>query len=118
MEKLQVKTFSRPDEVREFENGQLELVKVNGSVIGRATLQPGWKWSEHVKPIANTKLCEAPHFQYQVSGVLKWILEDGSEVLTNAGTVVKAAAGHDAEVVGDEPVVVVDFQGMIEYAKR
>lgn len=81
-------------------------------------IRPGWKWSAHVKPIAKTDLCEAPHFQYQVSGVLKWILEDGSETVTKAGDVVRAGAGHDAEVVGNEAVVVVDFQGMASYAQQ
>ena len=116
--KLQVKNFSKPDEVREFPKGRLELVKLNGSLVGKATLQPGWKWSADVKPIAKTRLCEAPHFQYQVSGTLKWILEDGSETVTKAGDVVNAAAGHDAEVVGGEAVVVVDFQGMVDYARQ
>jgi hypothetical protein len=116
--KLQIKNFSKPDEVREFTNGRLELVKLNGSIVGKATLQPGWKWSKDVKPVAKTDLCEAPHFQYQVSGQLKWKLEDGSEPVTKAGDVVMAGAGHDAEVVGNEAVVVVDFQGMSAYAQK
>ena len=115
--KLQIKSFTKPDEVRDFPRGRLELVKIDGSVVGKAVLQPGWKWSNDVKPIAKTKLCEAPHFQYQVSGALKWILEDGSEAVTYSGDVVNAAAGHDAEVLGNEPVIVVDFQGMAAYAK-
>jgi len=116
--KLQIKNFSKADEVRDFPHGRLELVKLNGSIVGKATLQPGWKWSTDVKPIAKTDLCEAPHFQYQVSGTLKWILEDKSEATTRAGDVVMAGAGHDAEVVGNEPVVVVDFQGMNVYAQK
>ena len=60
------KNFSSPDETRTFEHGLVELVDIAGTQIGRITLQPGWRWSEHVKPIAGTDLCEAPHFQYHV----------------------------------------------------
>ena len=62
-----LKNFSKPDEVREFPKGKVELVNINGAMIGRATFQPGWVWSESVQPLVNTKSCEAPHFQYHVS---------------------------------------------------
>jgi quercetin dioxygenase-like cupin family protein len=117
LEKVIVKNFAKPDEVRNFEKGKLELVKVNGSVIGKGTFEPGWKWSEHVKPLAKTNLCEAPHFQYVVSGVMRLVTADGGEYTIKAGDVIKIGAGHDAWVIGNEPVVVVDFQGMADYAK-
>jgi hypothetical protein len=114
----EVKNFAKPDEVREFPNGKLELVKIGGATVGRATLQPGWKWSTSVQPLAKTKSCEASHFQYHVSGVLMVKMDDGSVLECKAGDVSLLPMGHDAWVVGNEPVVVVDFQGMIDYAKQ
>ena len=73
------KNPNSPDEVRKFTNGQIELVKIGGGVVGRATFQPGWKWSNDVKPIAGTELCQAPHFGYQISGRMRVVMADGSE---------------------------------------
>lgn len=86
-------------------------------MIGRATLEPGWKWSTSVQPIAKTKSCEAPHFQYHISGTLAVLMDDGTRFEIKAGDVSLIPTGHDAWVIGDEPVVVVDFQGMVDYAK-
>ena len=69
----------KPDEVREFPKGRVELLQVGGVSIGRATFEPGWKWSTSVMPLAKTKSCEAPHFQYHVSGTLKVVMDDGQE---------------------------------------
>ena len=76
MDKAEVKSFGLPDEVREFPHGRLELLDVGGAIVGRAVPEPGWRWSTSVQPIAGTKSCEAPHFQYHVSGVLrvKWMM--------------------------------------------
>jgi hypothetical protein len=117
MKKAELKSFGKPDEVREFPKGRLELIKVGGATVGRAILEPGWKWSTSVQPIAKTKSCEAPHFQYHVSGVLKVLMDDGSEFECKPGDVSLLPSGHDAWVVGDAPVVVIDFQGMVDYAK-
>ena len=117
MEKADLKSFGKPDEVREFPDGRLELIKIGGATIGRAVFKPGWKWSKSVQPLVKTKSCEAPHFQYHVSGVLKVIMDDGSEYDCKPGDVSLFPSGHDAWVVGDESVVVVDFQGMLDYAK-
>ena len=116
-EKAEYKNFGKPDEVREFPKGKVELLNVGGRVIGRATLQPGWRWSVSVQPLVNTKSCEAPHFQYQVSGVMKVKTDAGEEFELLPGDVSSLPAGHDAWVVGNEPVVTVDFQGMADYAK-
>jgi hypothetical protein len=113
----EVRNFGKPDEVREFPKGRLELVKIGGATVGRAVLQPGWRWATSVKPIAKTKSCQAPHLQYHVSGVLRIKMDDGSEFDARAGDVCSIPPGHDAWVVGNEPVVVVDFQGMVDYAK-
>ncbi len=115
---LEVKSLNTPDEVRTFDKGRLEIIDIDGRKIGRATFLPGWKWSESVKPLAKTKSCEAPHFQYHVSGTLRVKTDDGKEKDCKAGDVSMLGSGHDAWVVGNEPVVVVDFQGMVDYAKK
>ncbi len=115
---LEVKSLDSPDEVRTFEKGKLELVKIGKATIGRAVLEPGWKWSEHVKPIAKTKSCLAPHFQYHVSGTLHVVMDDSTEKDIKAGEISLIPPGHDGWVVGDEPVILVDFQGMLDYAKQ
>lgn len=117
MKKMETKSFGVPDEVRKFDKGKVELVKIGGATIGRAVFEPGWKWSTSVKPIVNTRSCEAPHFQYHVSGTIKVLMDDGTEKELKAGDVSLLPSGHDAWVVGNEPVVVVDFQGMVDYAK-
>lgn len=114
----EIKSFEKADEVRNFPNGKLEVVHVGGKEIGRAILQPGWQWSTSIKPIAQTESCEAPHFQYHVSGVLKVRMDSGEEYELRAGDVSMLKPGHDAWVVGNEPVVLVDFQGMRNFAKK
>ncbi len=86
-------------------------------MIGLLTLEPGWHWSQHVKPIAKTQWCEAPHFQYQLSGCLHVVMSDGTEFDTMKGQVSWLPSGHDAWVVGDESVVLVDWSGAKHYAK-
>ncbi len=115
--KPELRSFSESDEIRFFPKGKLEIIIIGGVVVGRATLEPGWQWSISVKPSAGTKSCEAPHLQYHVAGVLKVLMDDGTEMECRPGDVSLLPMGHDAWVVGDEPVVLVDFQGMAEYAK-
>jgi hypothetical protein len=117
MSKAEVKGFGKPDEVREFPKGRLELVTIGGATVGRAILEPGWRWSTSVKPLAGTESCEAPHFQYHVAGVLKVVMDNGAEFECRPGDLSLLPSGHDAWVVGTEPVIIVDFQGMIDYAK-
>jgi len=118
MEKMEVKNLGAPEETRVFDKGKVELVKIGGKMIGRATFQPGWKWSDSVKPLAKTESCEAPHLQYHVSGTLRVRLDAGTVKDLRPGDISMLPSGHDAWVVGNEPVVVVDFQGMIDYAKK
>jgi hypothetical protein len=117
MNQHELKHFAQPDEVRQFAKGRVDFVKIGGAGVGRATLQPGWRWSSSVQPIAQTKSCEAAHFQYHLSGVLRVRMNDGTEFDCTAGDISLIPPGHDAWVVGSEPVVVVDFQGMLDYAK-
>jgi len=115
--KAEQKSFGTPDETRSFEHGKVDLLQIGDSEIGRLTLQPGWRWSDHVKPLAGTDLCEAPHFQYHVSGRLHVQMVDGAEFEVGPGEVTALPQGHDAWVVGDEPVVLVDWWGASNYAK-
>jgi ethanolamine utilization protein EutQ (cupin superfamily) len=118
IEKLQKKSLSRPDETRSFEKGRVELVTVNDVTFGRAALQPGWKWSTCVKSLAHTESCQAAHLQYHISGRLHVVMDDGSELEFGPGDVSYLPPGHDAWVVGNDPVVVVDISGMRDYAKH
>lgn len=106
------------DEVRKFPNGQIEITNFGGETVGRATFNPGWKWSKDVKPIAGTELCQAPHFGYQVSGTMHIVMADGTEVDMGPGDIAVIPPGHDAWVVGNEPVVLIDWHGASNYAKK
>lgn len=118
MQSTEHRTFGAPDETREFPNGRAEILRVGDSEIGRLILEPGWRWSTDVKPIAQTDSCLAPHFQYHVSGRLAIRMDDGAEFVAGPGDVTSLPSGHDAWVVGDDPVVVVDWFGASEYARH
>jgi hypothetical protein len=118
MAPMQKKTLSQPDELRTFEQGKLELVTLGGVTFGRATFQPGWRWSTALRPLAKTESCQAPHLQYHVAGRLHVVMDDGSEQEFLPGDVSLIPPGHDAWVVGQDPVVVIDISGMSQYAKN
>lgn len=118
MAAMEVKNFDSPDETRPFEGkGKAEVVNIGGQTVGRATFEPGWRWSENVKPIAGTDSCEVAHLAYCVSGRMKVFMTDGGEGECGPGDVVAIPPGHDAEIVGDEPCVLIDFGEFGEYAK-
>ncbi len=110
--------MNEPDETLNFDKGKLEAVQIGGGRVARALFQPEWRWSSSVKPIAKTERCEAPHFQYHISGTLHIVMDDGTEKDVKAGEVSLVSAGHDKWVVGNEPVVAIDFQGAIDYTKH
>ena len=112
------KRFSAADETRPLEKAKLELVKIGGGVVGKITLEPGWRWSTHLKPVVKTEWCEAPHFQYHLAGRLHVKMADGKEFEAGPGDVTLLPAGHDAWVVGNEPVVVVDWAGAGNWGKK
>ena len=119
MASMEVKNFDSPDETRSFEGkGQAEVLKIGGQVVGRATFEPGWKWSENVKPIAQTDSCQVSHLGYILSGRMRVRMDDGNETEVGPGDVMAIPPGHDAEVVGDEACVTLDFGEFGEYAKR
>jgi hypothetical protein len=119
MAEVEVKNFDSPDETRPFEGkGHADVVQVGGQPVARGTFEPGWKWSNNVKPIAGTESCQVSHIGYALSGRMKIYMDDGSEQEIGAGEAVAIPPGHDAEVIGDEPFVMVDFGEIQEYAKR
>ncbi len=89
-------TFDDPTETRTFPFGRVDLIDIGGSQIGRLTLEPGWRWSDHVKPLAGTDLCEAPHFQFHASGTLHVRMADGTDIVARPGDVTALPHGHDA----------------------
>lgn len=113
-------SLDSPEETRPFEGntGQLELVNLAAGPIGRATFLPGWRWSVNVKPIAQTDSCQASHMGYFVSGRMKVVMDDGEEMEYGPGDFGTMAPGHDAWILGEEPCVVIDWQGFSDYAKR
>jgi quercetin dioxygenase-like cupin family protein len=117
--KLVGKSLNSPDEVRSFEKGKIETVTLGESAvtIGRSTFEPGWSWEKCVKPIVKTNSCEAPHTSYIVSGRIRVVMDDGSQVEGGPGDAAIIPPGHNAWVVGDEPCVMIDFTGAKDYAK-
>ena len=116
---MEKKSINSPDEIRTFDKGKVELTTfTNGTTIDRITLEPGWSWEKCVKPIVKTNSCEAPHTQYIISGHIKVVMDDGSEEQFGPGDTAVIPSGHNAWVVGDEPVVAIDFAGLKNYAKE
>ncbi len=112
------KSLDKPDETREFPNGSGAMVTIGSTMLARTRMEPGWRWSNDVKPIAGTDLCMILHKGYCLSGTLNVQAEDGTEVQIGAGDGYVIEPGHDAWVVGDEPYVGLDFsEHMKEYAK-
>jgi hypothetical protein len=116
--KAECKHLSSPDEIRTFSKGRLEVVEVGGTSMGRGTFEPGWKWSECVKPIAQTSSCMAQHVGYVISGRMHVVMDDGRALEFGPGDAMSLPPGHDAWTLGNEPCVVVDFVGFENYAKR
>ena len=114
---VETRDFTAPDETRTPDKTKVELVNIAGGQIGRYTFQPGWRWSECIKPVVGTDSCQVEHIGYVVSGTLHVTHEDGSEGEAKPGDVYRIAPGHDGWVVGDEPAVFVEFQGAANYAK-
>lgn len=111
--------FDSADETRRFEDGKgrLDLLNTDSGPVGRAVFEPGWQWSQHIKPIAQTDSCEAAHVGYIVSGRLKIVMDDGESIEAQPGDFIQVDPGHDAWVLGDEPCVVLDWQGYGDFAK-
>ncbi|MET8753391.1 cupin domain-containing protein [Streptomyces sp. NPDC004667] len=113
------RSFDSADETRSFEGGKgrMDLLQTADGPVGRAVCEPGWKWSEHVKPLAGTDSCEAAHTGYVVSGRIQVVMDDGESSEFGTGDFLQIAPGHDAWVLGDEPCVVLDWTGYGNFAK-
>src|SRR5882672_6257716 len=109
---LDIKPLDNPDEVRPFadEKGAAHIVNLASGPVGRGVFEPGWKWSKHVKPIAGTESCQAPHLGYCISGRMHVVMDDGEEMEMGPGDFTIIPPGHDAWTVGNEPCVVIDWQ--------
>ena len=115
----EVKNFDSPDETRPFEGkGKADVLNIGGRNIGKAVFEPGWKWSENVKPIAGTDSCQVSHLGYCISGGMTVHMDDGTHLEIGPGDVFAIPPGHDAEVGGNEPCVSLDFGEFGDYAKR
>src|SRR5215207_7448579 len=116
---LEAKSLDSPDETRPLAagKGRVDIVQLGGVTVGRGVFEPGWRWSEHVKPIAGTESCQASHVGYVISGRMRIKMDDGTEREVGPGDAMVAAPGHDAWTVGDEACIALDFSGMADYAK-
>jgi hypothetical protein len=114
---LDVKRFDQPDEERVMELGRFELVTIGGTTVGRATYEPGWKWSTHVGTALGQRMCLVEHVGLVVSGRNRITMEDGRVIDVGPGDLFSVPPGHDSEVVGDEPYVSLHLLGAGAYAK-
>jgi hypothetical protein len=111
------KSFDAPDETRSPDKTKVEVVRLGSTTAARVTFQPGWRWSECVKPVVGTDSCQARHVGVVVSGSLHVVHDDGSEADVGPGWAYVIEPGHDAWVVGDEAVVGFEFESAETYAK-
>jgi hypothetical protein len=119
MASVEVKNLDSPDETRPFEGkGKADVVNVVGHTVGYGVFEPGWRWSENVKPIATTDSGQVSHLGYVLSGRMRVFMDDGTEGEAGPGDVVAIPPGHDAEVVGNEACEFLDFGEFGDYAKR
>jgi mannose-6-phosphate isomerase-like protein (cupin superfamily) len=117
MASLEKKSFDQPDETRPIDKGTVEVVELDGATVMRTTFEPGWRWSECVKPVVGTESCQTHHVGYAISGRMHVVMDDGTELEIGPGEAMQIPPGHDAWIVGDEPYVGVDFKGGPGYAK-
>ena len=112
------KNLADPDSVMECGHGRMELATIDDMTVARLTLQPGWKWSESIRPMAGTDSCQVRHLQYVIRGRLRIVEDDGTQIDLEPGDFASIPPGHDAWVVGDEPFVAIDFSPeMKQYAQ-
>jgi hypothetical protein len=118
MAEMEAKRFDAPDETRDFEaHGGVAVVNIGGKQVMKGTFEPGWSWASDVKPIAGTDSCEVSHLGYCISGRMKVTMDGGDDVMIEPGHVVAIPPGHNAEIVGDEACVFLDFGEIDQYAK-
>ena len=114
---LEQKSFDSAADVRQFDKGRMDVVKLAGSSIGRGTFEPGWRWSESVGPMIGADECPLAHTGFVLSGRMHIAMSDGNEFEVSAGEAIHIAPGHDAWTLGDEPCVVLEVLSAAEYAQ-
>ena len=117
MGKMERKSFDNPEETRSIDKGKIDVVKLGDVTAMRVRFEPGWRWSECVKPVVGTASCQVGHLMHVVSGRMEVRMDDGAEVEFGPGDVGVIPPGHDAWIIGDETFVGIDFQGGAVYAK-
>jgi quercetin dioxygenase-like cupin family protein len=116
---LEAKSASQPDDTRPFvDKGRVEVVHLSGGDAGLGTFEPGWRWSEHVKPLAGTDSCQVAHVGYVLKGRMHVAMDGGEEVEIAPGDFFTLPPGHDAWTVGDETCMLLDFGGLHGYAQK
>ena len=118
MPQMEIKNMGKPDEVRSLPKTKIEVVKHGDNTIMRTTFEPGWKWSECVKPTVGTHSCQAPHLLYAVSGRMMVRMDDGTQSEISAGETALIPPGHDAWVLGNDPCIAIDFAAGATYGKK
>jgi hypothetical protein len=113
-----LKRFENPDEIRNFPKGKFELIRIGGMAIGRASYEPGWRWSADVGAATGAKMCSVEHVGMVISGCATAATSDGRIIEMRAGDVFYIPPGHDSWVVGDEPYVSLHFLGAEQYAAK
>jgi hypothetical protein len=116
-----LKRFEEPDEIRTFEKGKFEVVRIGNMTVGRATYEPGWRWSVHVGPGVGASRCNVEHVGLVLSGCATAALDDGTIHELRAGTlfyIPPGPPGHDSWVLGDETYVSLHFMGAADYATK
>jgi quercetin dioxygenase-like cupin family protein len=116
--KMAARRFDSPDERRPFARGHTDVVTIGGVTVGLATFEPGWRWSENVKPVVGTESCEVTHVGYMLSGRLGTRMNDGTEMEFREGDLVFIPPGHDGWTVGEKPAVLLQVFGAADYAKK
>ena len=119
MAKLERKSFDKADDTRPFKDGKgkVDVVALGDHTVGRGVFEPGWRWSEHVKPIAGTPSCQAAHTGFVLEGRMAVRMDDGTQAEYGPGDAFFMPPGHDAWIVGDKRCVLIDFTGVARYAK-
>ena len=113
-----LKRFDNPDETLLFEKGKFEIIRIGRMTIGRASYEPGWKWSEHIRPTAGTEFCEVEHIGMVIKGRAMAAMSDGNNIELSAGDIFHIpAVPHDSWVIGDEPYISLHFLGADSYTK-
>ena len=117
VKKLEIKSHAKPDEVRSPQKTRIEVVRLEGFTLGRMNFEPGWRWSEHIKPVVKTDLCQVSHVGYAVSGRITISTKDGTQRTISAGESYTIPPGHDAWVEGSAPFVGIEVMSAEQYAK-